>query len=674
MKGRSEASNVDLVDGRGVLSGLRELDKTLMRRILKSRVRPHALAASLVVLAVMGGGDPPVAARQPAASGKVSSGDSTGRFADEDAVILYLAQHWTLAADGTVRFREHRRVKLMNSRPIERFGDLRISHVAGGDKLAINKAISILPDSTVLPVPEYSFNLAATDAVAGWPEYAAWQDMIVSFSGIEPGVVLELDYEVTSPSGAVPWLDGSIRLADTYPILERVISVTVPDGQALRHHLDGDDGGGVSFEESHEAGFRTCRWKVANLPSDRNEPMSPPLARGSPRLNFTICPDSLTWASALLSRIERSAVPDKSIEALARTASESETDPVEKVRKVAEKIGNTFNFVESSKAWRGLACRPASDVYRTNYGNVLESGALLLAVMRALDMDAVAMAGVNAEEWNGPGAGAPTTSSFESAVVRVSLPDGAVYVHPRYGILRNPGSWGRRWLLGVQDGQLQSVYVGARGENAVSDVEVAGKITLGKDATATGELRIRATGIFFDPDKLRSAESQKAWAISIVGHVLDGFEVSSHSIVSLSGDMLQMTAGVTRKGAPEKLTGRHVVRFGDGPVLLEALRLPVERSARHTDLRVGTRVRERVDLAMALPDGWNVSIRPASLDRTEGAWGSAAQTVSVDKAALHLTRSISIDKEQLSPAEFDGLRIALNALRANNRLMAAVQE
>ena len=30
-------------------------------------------------------------------------------------------------------------------------------------------------ECTILPVPDYSFNLAAPDDVSGWPQYADWQ-------------------------------------------------------------------------------------------------------------------------------------------------------------------------------------------------------------------------------------------------------------------------------------------------------------------------------------------------------------------------------------------------------------------------------------------------------------------------------------------------------------------
>jgi len=600
--------------------------------------------------------------------------DGADRFPNDDAVFLRYAQDWTLDRDGAVHYREQWSVKLRNNRPIDRFGDPRIAHLRGDDTLVIREAKAVLLDGSVLKVPDYSLNLAATDAVAGWPEYSGWQDMIVSFSGIEPGVVLHLDYEVISPAGTLPWLEGQVRLTDRYPIVDRFVRVTVPEGTTLHYRLDAGSEAIASPEERSTGGNKTYRWMASNLPGENEEPLSPPWSILSPRLRFSTCPDVSTWAFNLLARVDRAAAPDKAIEAFARSAVENETDPAERIRKVAEKLGNTFNFVESPKALRSLSCRDAGQVYQSNYGNGLEAGSLLLAAVRSLGLDASPILGVKADEWAEADGLSPTLSSFDGSLARVSLPAGAVYLHPRYGEIKDPGTWGRRWLLGIRDGQFESVRVKARGEGTVSEVQVTGKVSLGKDGRASGELRVQASGAYFDPDKIRNADAQKSWAAALVAQVLSGFDVSSLSIVTLSDDTVRAMLQVATTNPLPKLGGRYVLRFGDGPALPQALTLPLERSERTTAVRIGTRIREVADLTVELPEGWKPEILPGSLELVSGAWGSASQHVSKADRTLRLARSVTIDRETLSPSEFLEARGVLNALRANKHLVAALQE
>ncbi len=600
--------------------------------------------------------------------------DGIDRFPHDDAVYLRLSQHWTLERDGTIRFREQWAVKLRNTRPLDRFADPRITHLRGDDKLTIHEARTILPDGSTLGVPEYSRNIAATDALAGWPEYARWQDMIVSFSGIEPGVVLELDYEVVSPPGTSPWLDGFVRLNDFFPIVERSVSVSVPDGTPLHHQVETGGDLKVAVEEKSIGGVHTFRWSASNLAGEREEPLSSPWIARSPRLRFTTCPDTSAWVSTLLSAMDRASVGHPDIEAFARAAIEKETAPAEQVRKVAAKIRDTFNFVESPNALRRLSCRDARTVLQANYGNGLEAGALLLTALQSLGFKTSALVAVKPDEWSEAGGIAPLLSSFDGAVVQATLPEGTLNLNPRQGEIKNPSVWGRRSLLRMNEGRLETVYVAARGERTPSDVQVSGKLALAKDGSASGELRLQATGAYYDPEKLQSADTQKAWIAAVVGQVLTGVDVSTFTIGTLSDETLRATIQVATTKPLPKAGTRTVVRFGDGPCLPSSLALPLERSERIADVQLGTRIQESIDLTIELPSGFKTATSPETLEPISGSWGTASQRVEMSDRNLRFTRTLATEKATLSAAEFLALRESLNTLRTTRRLTAAVSE
>jgi len=593
------------------------------------------------------------------------------QYPDDDAIFLRWDQHYTLKPDGAVHRQEHRWVKLMNNRPIRRFGDPRIPHVADSDQLIIHTAQSILPDGTVLPVPDYSFNNAATDAVAGWPEYAGWQDMIVSFSGIEPGVVLELDYEVITPAGAKTWLADDLRLDDEYPVVERVVSVTVPSGKTLNYKFDRADKMKASLKESTLGGAKTYLWSTSRLPGDRNEDGAFPWSMRSPRLRFTTCPDTAQWVQTLTQRIVENARPDDGIKKFAEDAIELETDPAEQLRKLSKKIRDTFNIVGDIRAMRGLHCRPAADVFCTNYGNALEATAYLKAAVASLGFDGNVMVGVDADRWVKDDAISPTLNSYAGAVVSVAWDGGSMNLHPQHGEVRNPGSWGRHTLLSARDGKVESTYVTARGEREGSQIRIAGKISVDKDAVGTGEIRIHATGDFYDPAKLDTSDAQEEWVKEIVGRVLSEFDVSGSSIVTLSEDALRATAQVTTKEPIKDLAGQRIIRLGDGPALQGTYHLPTSRSYRRTDVRVGGKVRENVDLAVELPEGWKATIVPADYKGMSAPWGTASQTVKMKDRTLQYSRAITIGKDSIPPSEFNTLREALLAMQSNASLTFA---
>ncbi len=596
---------------------------------------------------------------------------------DDDAVILRWEQHWTLTGDGTVRRRDHKWLKLLNLRPVRQVADPRIDFVAGRDEVIIHAARTHLPDGAVLPVPEYSFNIAAPGDVAGWPQYAAWQQRIVSFSGIEPGAILELDYEVITPPGVMPWLEAELRLSEDYPTVEREITVTVPYGVTLHHQMDVIPNVQSSQERAvvNGAGQTTYRWRAHDLPGDRGEPQSPGWQRRGSRLRFTTCPSSAAWVTAMLDRVNLAAQPDDTIKAFAESAVGDEADPAERVRRIARKLHDSFNFVTSPKALASLSRRSATDVLRANYGNELESAAVFLAAVRSLGMEASPAVGVDANLWDESGGLAPIGSAFAGVVVRVDLPGGGVHVHPRHGLFKNPGNWGRHYLLSVDEaGTLQRLYVFARGENEPGELDITGNIVVDPEGAATGDLRIRATGVFFDPSKLDTADAQKSLIERLVGRVLSDFSVKSHSVVTLSDDAFRATVSVESKGPIPELEERHILRFGEGPAFLSDVPMPLTRSYRRTDVQLASRFRESTDVMIELPEGWEPSIVPASPAKVAGPWGMVAQTVDVDDRTVRLRRNVTVNTETLSPDDFDKLRQAVNALRTNQSVLLTFRE
>jgi hypothetical protein len=221
-------------------------------------------------------------------------------------------------------------------------------------------------------------------------------------------------------------------------------------------------------------------------------------------------------------------------------------------------------------------------------------------------------------------------------------------------------------------GGLRRDYVYARGEKEPGELHIAGKIALDSGGEVTGELRIRATGAFFDPDKLETADAQKGMIKRLVGRVLSGFKVSGHSVATLSDDTFRATASVASNGGLKQVDKWHVLRLGDGPAFLPDVPMPLGRSYRTTDVRLAGRFTEDIDLTIELPKAWEPSVVPSSLAPVEGPWGMVSQTVTADGRTIRLRREVSINTEDVSPDDFSALRRAVNDLRANQSLMIAL--
>jgi hypothetical protein len=591
-------------------------------------------------------------------------------FPDQDAVILRWEQHWTLEKDGAVRRRDHKWLKLLNRLPIRAVADPRLDYCVGQDKLEIHTAVTHLPNGSVLPVADYSFNKTGPDDVSGRPEYTAWEQTVVSFGGIEDNCVLELDYEIVTGPGFIPWLEADLRLDQDYPVVERIIQVTVPAGVELQSQVDRATPEGDGLEESRQDDLTTYRWTFKNLPGAPAEPQSPPWQKRCGRLRFTTCAGAAEWVSAYVRPVDAASQSDEAIKKFAQAAIEHEADPGEQVRKIAKKLHDSFNFVNSSKTMRSFDCRTAAEVLRSNYGSPLESAALLAAALRSLDMDTSVQVAVEADSWN---AEVPTRSAFAGVVVVVDLPDGPVRVHPQHGVFGDPGHWGRHWLLGIGSGdRLRADYVRARGEKRPSEIQISGKISIDGDGQAKGDLRIRLTGAFYDPQKLEDAGKQESLIKGLLGRVLSEFRITDHSVATLSDDVFKATVAVASKEELKSFGKERLLRLGSGPAFLADFPMPLGRSQRKTDVQLAGRFIERVDLTIELPEGWQAAVLPASMVRAEWNWGSAQQTVEVDGREVRFQRVIATTTTTLSPSDFDSLRKVVNGLRTEgSRVLVA---
>ena len=595
----------------------------------------------------------------PAAAATPDLSATADQYPDDDAVIVRWEQAWTWTPNGALTRRDHQWIKLFNSRPIDAVADPRIHYNKSEDTVTIHTAQTHLPDGGTIAVPDYSYNIAAPNDLSGWPAYAEWQDQIVSFSGIQDNAVTELDYEVTTKPGVLPWISEDLRIDDDYPIIERVVKLTVPAGTDVLEHLDRVN---QQPEKTSGKGNDTYTWTFKNLPSGKGEPQSLSWQQRCPRLRFTTCPSAEAWVAAYVAPARRAAQTDDAIRAFAEAAIEHETNACEQTRKIAEKIGETFNMIDSPKARRSLQCRPAPEVLQANYGNPLEAAALLTAALRSLDIKADIDVAVNARAFSDK---VPTDAMLDRLVAHVELDDGPLHIDPTDGVIHNPGSYGPRLLLGLNDaGEIRETRVYARGEHDPSQLRVTGRVNIDDQGNATGTLKLRLTGRFYDPTSLDSADAQKSLVKKTVASVITGPKVREYVITTLSDEALEATVELGDDEPLSSVDKLRLIELGDGPAFLDTVHLPLNRSQRNTRLDIGGAVQESVDITVELPDEWTAAVAPAALPKLAADWGAIEQQVDPSDGVLRIRREVNIDTDEVSPEAYQSLRTSVNDLRA----------
>ncbi|MBM4353120.1 MAG: DUF3857 domain-containing protein [Deltaproteobacteria bacterium] len=188
--------------------------------------------------------------------------------------------------DGITKQRVRVETKLDSLFATNALADPRIRFDRSSQELGILKAATVLPDGTVLDAPSRALNTAAPDAVAGCPDFSRIAEVVVSFVGIEPGVVTILEYEIVDKAPRQGPYEYLAELASELPTRQLTVTVRVPARERFDSLLLGDSGRVVAVEPVLERADSVFTWTATDLPA-LSSPPGFPLPDDRPRLLFS---------------------------------------------------------------------------------------------------------------------------------------------------------------------------------------------------------------------------------------------------------------------------------------------------------------------------------------------------------------------------------------------------
>ncbi len=602
----------------------------------------------------------------PGAVSREAGGDPT-----PDAVIERWEQAWTVGADGSQVYRELRHVRLNHERAYGEFVDPRITFDAVGETVNVLVARTRLPDGRTLDVPDYSRNEVSPGGPAGWPAYAGVRQLVLTYSGIEPGCTVELEYEITSKAGARPHPEFNLRLDHRYPIKRRQVRVELAaelEGAVLLARAPQQTrltGIGESGTFKGQAS-----WNFSDLPAAVEEPSSAPWAETRPRLMFSLAASAEAWLARHTQRIEAAADSSELITRLAREWTQSASTPGEKVRAIQEKLAATFNFVDFGSAPQPAALRPASQTLSANYGHAAEAAAVFAALAKAAGVAAPVGVVVNDVEWS---ATVPQDSAIANHVLVLEATASPEFWSARSGRIERNAAWDGHTVLAAGDSKVQAFNLRPWTDAAESRCEVAGKLTLGDDGKYAGKVNVSLTGLFIAPASLLSRDQQRERLARVITRLVDKATVAGFTVTSLSADGFSATVDVKSADVVDKLDGGcRVMLTAEAPWMADVA-MPLTMAARTQPVRIEGAFEERVDLSVEWPSAWKLDVRPIEVAPIQGEWGSAEQRIRAEANTLNVSRRTRIAGRDLSAEGFSAARKAINALRADGARMILVK-
>ncbi len=577
-----------------------------------------------------------------------------------DAVIEQWEQDWILSPDGAQAYHERKRVRLNHDRAYGEFADPKIVYDPRFQEIEIHVARVLTPDGRAIEPPEYSRLEVSPRGASGWPAFAELREKVLVLSGIEPGCVVELEYTRTTSASAASPLAADLRLDHRYPIERRAVRVTTPSAVALAHQLADVLPGEVRHQQGEAVGSVTHSWVSDGLPARPDSPRSLPWTQRCARLTFsTETPDA--WLARRLAPVESAAAASDALASVAEEWTRDALDAEGRAKAIQSKLAARFHFVEFPEAWQLGPLRAASAVVSQGYGTPREACASLLALFRAAGLTARAAALTDDDAW----IDALAQDAFvTSDVVVLTLDEDAQIWHPRHGRIRRSAAHNGLTLRGPSAESWSGATLPRWSDAGESVAEVTGSASLDAEGRIGGELTVRLSGLFVNPNSLETEDAQKSRLAEIVARVLPGCEVSDFSVIQLTSSMFAASARIRSAQPLSKQAGCWEWSLGgDGPGLPES-RLPLEYNTLHQPVRLAGAMEERVDLRLSWPAAWKVESAPQPVGLKMRSWGSAVQLVTPSDGGLRIERRVTLSRCDFAAEDVLDARGPLNEMRS----------
>ncbi len=343
-----------------------------MRRTTGVLMRLSLSIGAIVLLAAPARSQSPAAA--PALSGLPDHKALETQYRGNDAVVLFDSVVVSLDVANHISRRRHRAVMLFTDNAINRYGDPRILFNAAAQELSIIAARVYMRDGTIVDTQRNGINQTTPFALDHAPDYADWQETVVTHVGIEKGCVAELHYVIRDLAPS-PWLSGVEIFGSEDPVQSRVLVVAPGRGKELK----------VSSQNGAPAGAASdgvWSWPLRDIAG--RTPFDGGVWEGDylPTICYSTAASWQDVVAALGADLTAKSSVVPAVEARVQDAMRDLFTDADKVLAVHRLAIDAVSGVPSPFTLFGAPARTASRIYDTGYASPLDRAVLLAAMLR----------------------------------------------------------------------------------------------------------------------------------------------------------------------------------------------------------------------------------------------------------------------------------------------------
>lgn len=525
-----------------------------------------------------------------------------------EAEYKKLQKTFTLNADGSQSMRYYMELTLFTHTAMNStYGESFIVYDPAFQELKINESYTRQVDGKIIRTPENGYVEVLPSAAAKAPAYNGLKEMVVIHTGLELGATIYLDYTLTSKAGYLPELDVYEELIQSSPVKEFILTLNAPASKTISYST-----ANVSAKPAEKIvnGMQSLTWTLRNLPASSRNPF---VAAANGDVPYLAATTYASTAEALQALYKQFAPKnDLQLETIAETLTEGKDTPESQLASILAYVNQRYDFNRLSLEQTGYKIRPVSAVIESAYGTEAEKVNLLNGLLQAAGFKAEPVAAYRVKAGNGLGLkaigelGVSCTAGGKTYrfVPNSTQPARSVFVAdymPAYSLI---------------SGELLSTIT--------PDCELSNKVTMrladGQLTTITDELRGEALLPYFST--LSTGKS---------------------------------------KTAPLRPTNGYVtLQLEEAPNGLSALAYGQLNSERKDNLLLPRLINESYSYTIDCPANLKLQT-PASQKTLQNRAGTLTTSLVKNGNQATVTRSIKLNKQLYTPAEYADLRELLIA-------------
>ena len=528
---------------------------------------------------------------------------TTTVYGASEAEYKKLAKTWTLNADGSQEFRYDMELTLFTHTAMNgTYGESFIVYNPQYQELKINSSYTKQKDGTIIKTPDNAFVEVLPRNAADAPAYNHLKEMVIVHTGLELGATIYLDYTVTSKPGYLPEVDIFEELLQSSPVKEYTLTIVIPEAKELAYTLTNNP---AKASVKRSGGTCTTSWTLRNLPASSRAPFVYVKNGDVPFLAATTYASEGEALATLLKQFNPSGDPQ--LTTLAESLTEGEKKDEDKLEAILEYTTNHIANNGLTLDQTGYRLRPADAVISTAYGTEAEKANLLAGLLDGAGFKAEPMATYQAYADKGLALKA-VDQLFVSCMV-----NGELYLFSTSSTHRpQTVNFDRTPLFSLQTGKPVAIAVP---QDYLIKSDIAVRFKDGKVTTSTKES---------------------------VGKELIPYFTTGNS--------------ENEQTAPLKVeNGYATISLPDAEYGFSHLPYGYLNSQRKENLLIPRPVNEVYTYTIECPE--NMELRTPETDKTiRNAAGSLTISVKKNGRTATVTRSLKLNKQLYTPAEYKDLR------------------